>query len=182
MRVSEIKKSNTVKPMETVGQIVGYLKQGAVKVYVDITGASGIYDRLCELGFRDRVIPVNFGGKAQDDILDSTGLKNSQKYANMATQMYSHVADLLEKHKIYFPYDENLSLQLLNRKMLTRSDGKSIIEPKGDYMARGFDSPDEADALVLSFCQANPINHTPKPFIKETEDEEIGGMYNRLEW
>lgn len=172
-KVIAVDKYKKERPMEIAGKLVGWLNKGAI-VYVDVTGiGAGVYSRLVELGFSDKVIPINFGGKPENrEESEQVGtLKNTDIYADMGSYMYGRVAGLLEKKEMAFPYDEELSIGLTNRKMLTRSDGKSKLEPKKLYKKRGFGSPDEADSLVLCFCDAKGKGQIPKPFVQVEEED-----------
>lgn len=172
MKVIDLRKHEKQSTMVTVGQLVGLLQEGMLKVYVDATGVgTGVCDRLIELGYQDRVVPVNFGARAEDATETQAGLKNSDKYANMGTFMYANLASLLERKLIAFAYDENTSMQLLNRRMIDLSNGKKRLESKDDFKERGFDSPDEADALALCFSNAKGPNYMPKPMIQVDEDD-----------
>jgi len=50
--------------------------------------------------------------------------------------------------------DEVLLQQLVTRKVRTNGKGKLTLEGKDELRARGINSPDRADALVLAFCGA----------------------------
>ena len=173
MKVTDIIKRNKQSTMVTADQIAELLNIGGVqKAYVDVTGiGTGVYDRLIQHGLKGRVIPINFGGKPHNDPYDTTGLINTDKYANMATQMYDRVATLLEHNKIAFEFDEDLNTQLSNRRMQELRNGKKQLEPKDQFKARGFDSPDEADSLVLCFCDAQPPDYEPAPFTSVDEED-----------
>ena len=179
MRVISVEKYSGRNTMETVGKIVGLFKEGYYRVYLDVTGiGTGVYDRLVELGFHDKAIPVNFGGKPIDDQDPRSGIKNTEKFADYSTQMYDNLAELMQRMEIGFPFDEELNSQLLNRRMKILSNGKKKIEPKDDYKSRGFDSPDEADALALCFCNAQPRNYSPPAQYFYDEDEELSKIFS----
>lgn len=181
MNVVALEKYGSQSTMTTAGRIVQILNSGVTKVYLDVTGiGTGIYDRLVELGHSSHVIPVAFGGRAREYIdMKNPAIKESEKYANASTQMYYNLGQLLEKRRIAMPYDPDAALQLLNRRIRTRSDGKLEIESKDEYIERGFDSPDEADALALCFCGFLPPGGMPKPFVQILEDEEIDDIFRR---
>lgn len=73
-----------------------------------------------------------------------------QDYDNKVTEAYFHVARLVKERRCYIPKDSVLAAQLSNRKYYTTKKGKLILEPKDEYIKRGFDSPDRADAAVLA--------------------------------
>jgi hypothetical protein len=167
--------------MVTAGQIVNMIKAGISKVYLDVTGiGTGIWDRLVEQGYSKQVIPVSFGGRPREVESDRTPvLKESEKFANVVTQMYYNVSQLLEKKRIAMPYDQDLAIQLLNRRIKTRSDGKLEIEGKEEFGERGYDSPDEADALALCFCDFVQPGSTGTPFVETVQDDELDSIFDR---
>ena len=70
-------------------------------------------------------------------------------------------------------YDEALWLQLLNRRTITLKNGKMKLEPKEDFLGRGFDSPDEADAVILAFAPDDAGLRKPiqAPYAEIEEDD-----------
>lgn len=167
MRVVEIKKFEKMSTTETTGIAVALLNEGLDMLFLDATGGSigsAIYDSLVEQGFRDRVTPVNFGAAPKcpeykedgtpmtDEDKENPALNPAKKFADVATRMHDNTARLLEKHKIGLPFDEDMSMQMLSRKIKRLSNGKIKLEPKDDYKARGYESPDESDALDLCMC------------------------------
>lgn len=71
--------------------------------------------------------------------------------------------------------DQALAMQLVSRKMFEGSDGKKILESKEDFMARGFDSPDEADSTVLCFADVEPREVVHESYVEVDESEGSGG-------
>jgi hypothetical protein len=186
MKITDLKKCEKTSTTEVTGLAVGYINEGAHLV-IDATGGSigvGIYERLVELGFKDKVTPVNFGSavKPPPDMKEED-LKNPAKnpalrYANVATQMHDHTANLLENRKIGMPFDEDLNLQLLTRKMERLSNGKIRLETKDDYGHRGYESPDESDAVDLCLCDPGEGDVSKQPWSEESEDETLGRIYS----
>jgi len=79
------------------------------------------------------------------------GTSSSPVYGNKITQAYFHFASLAKALKCYVPFDRRLFHQLSSRRYFPNKKGKLIIEPKDLYIARGFDSPDRAEACVMTF-------------------------------
>jgi len=173
MKVTKVIKEQNQNTMITADIIAGLFRSGEIDIaYIDVTGVgTGIYHRLVQLGFKRKVVAINFGGRPQDDPNDMSALKNTDKYSNMATQMYDHVATLLEDSKIAFEFDDALNAQLSNRQMKKLKSGKKEIESKKQFKERGFDSPDEADSLVLCFCDAQPPDYEPPPYTSVDEED-----------
>lgn len=72
-------------------------------------------------------------------------------FKNAITEAYFGVRRLARARELHIPDDPRLVEQLSARHYFTsRTDGKIILEPKDDFMRRGYDSPDRADALVMA--------------------------------
>lgn len=72
-------------------------------------------------------------------------------YANLITEGYFKFALKVRQQRCFIPSDNLLIQQLCGRRYYTNLKGKLILETKDDYMKRGFESPDRADAAVLAF-------------------------------
>jgi hypothetical protein len=120
-------------------------------MFIDATGGSiggPIADRLRQLGYRN-VIDVQFGGEPPD-----------RRYANMRAYMWGKVRDWLPKGGI--PTDARLEQDLTAPGYAHDKADRIVLESKEKMKARGIDSPDDADALALTF--AYPVNTAaPKP-------------------
>lgn len=167
MKVFPLRCYNKQDTMATVGRVIAAGKDMLasdpslqfVEIKVDDSGVGGgVTDRLNEVireeGLYDwRVIPVNNGSKPTDDEIEH--------YENRGTEAWAIIRDVLQecfsKHLqgepigIELPNDERLITQLSQRKYRMTSKGKLALERKEDMKKRGLDSPDRADAVVLSF-------------------------------
>lgn len=76
---------------------------------------------------------------------------DAKKYANKITEAYFEFGKLAKERKAHIPNDPRLIKQLSTRRYFTNNKGQLTLESKDDYMHRGFDSPDRADGLVMSF-------------------------------
>lgn len=162
--------------MELADILITLFLDGVHRVYLDIGGVgTGVYDRLVQQGRKNQVVPVNFGARpldAEDDEAQDE-FSNRERYADMVTQMYARYAKLLENRQTSMPNDPDLHMQLVNRKMFARSDGKKKLESKDDYKGRGFDSPDEADSVVLCYCDVELKADIDETWV--SVDEQDGG-------
>lgn len=79
------------------------------------------------------------------------GKPMSPDYANKVTEAWFHLAKLAKARNAHLPNDNTLFQQLSSRQYYTNKDGKLILEDKDRYMARGYPSPDRADAMVMAF-------------------------------
>jgi hypothetical protein len=72
------------------------------------------------------------------------------RFANRSAEMWFTAARQIEKADIIVPDDEILHAQLTNRRVSTTKTGKLNLESKAECRARGFSSPDRADAFVMA--------------------------------
>jgi hypothetical protein len=104
--------------------------------------ATGVIDRLREL--RYVVHAVDFGGKAEDDT-----------YANIRTEIWARVRDWLPDGAIDDDHDLVEDLATPSYKYQANSD-RLMLERKDEIRKRGFRSPDDGDALALTFAVRVP--------------------------
>lgn len=186
-KVIEVNKYEKRSTMETAGEVIVLIRdKGVSRVYLDVTGiGTGVYDRVVEEGYGKWVVPVNFGSRPSDEgyehLKDTPEENNmpSRRFTNLITQMCYFFASLLEKKMITFPYDEDLKVQLINRKMVVQGSGKKRLEPKEDYTKRtGFGSPDEADSMVLAFSDLAIQYQSNEPLVVITDDKVLESIYS----
>jgi hypothetical protein len=121
---------------------------------VDGTGIGGpIVDRLKQLG-HSNVVEVQFGAEAPD-----------AKYANMRAYMWGRLRDWLPKGAI--DADPRLEMDLTAPGYTHDKRDRVVLESKEHLKDRGIDSPDDADALALTFAAPvaakAPVLPTYKP-------------------
>jgi len=108
-------------------------------LFIDGTGIGGpICDRLKQLGHRN-VSEVQFGAKAPDP-----------KYANMRSYMWGQVREWLARGAI--DTDPGLETDLTAPGYRHDRNDRVLLESKEDLKKRDLDSPDDADALALTFA------------------------------
>lgn len=108
--------------------------------FVDGTGGygSGVVDSLLQMGYSP--IEVQFAGKAADE-----------RFANKRAEMWWNMAEWIKRGGC-LPNRPDLIRQL-TASTYTMKNGKFLIEPKEEIKKRLGFSPDEADALALTFAQ-----------------------------
>lgn len=138
--------------MEVTGIIHKIIKEDSPdKVFIDVANmGSGIIDRLRELGFVDIVCAVNSGENALDQDL----------YPNKRAEMWGLCKKWLEQIPVKIPDVDSLHADLCGLKYKFDSLTRIVPEPKPVMKKRGLRSPDEADALCLTF--AFPIDNLVK--------------------
>lgn len=114
-------------------------------VFIDGGGVGGgVIDILKNQSYR--VIEVNFGAAARD----------SKQYANKSAEMWGDLRDWLATGAL--DGDQKLRDDLCGREYGFDKDGRIQLEKKADMKKRGLASPDDADALALTF--AAPVQRT----------------------
>lgn len=79
------------------------------------------------------------------------GRSYGRQYANKITEAFFELGRMVKDRRCYLGTDSRLQEQLCNRQYFTDTKGKFVLESKDDYMKRGHDSPDRADAVALAF-------------------------------
>jgi hypothetical protein len=109
------------------------------QLFVDGTGVGGpIVDRLRQLG-HSNVVDVQFGSEAPDG-----------KCANMRAFMWRQMRDWLRHGAI--DSTPALEMDLTGPGYKHDSRDRLLLESKEQMKARGVDSPDDGDALALTFA------------------------------
>lgn len=113
--------------------------------FIDVGWGTGVIDRLRQLGRSP--VPVNFGSKALSD-----------RYYNRRTEMWCLMRDWLEDGGV-LPHgneSDDLRADMVGPEYgFSPSMNRIALESKKDMKKRGLPSPDEADALALTF--ASPV-------------------------
>ncbi len=107
-----------------------------IAIKVDDTGVGGgVTDKLKDLGAL--VVPVNFGEKALD----------TEKYQTVADEIWFE----FPMDDVQIPDNPELMRQLSGRQYDFDKQNRKIVESKKKYKDRNTLSPDDADALLLTF-------------------------------
>lgn len=109
-------------------------------VFIDAGAGAGVIDRLRQLGFE--VFEVNFGGRA-----------TNPRYVNKRTEMWYELADWVRGGGA-IPNRPTLKQELATPTYKYDAANRIVLESKDDIRKRlpGAGSPDEADALALTFA------------------------------
>ena len=142
-----------------------------VQIFIDVIGiGAGVYDRLEELGFP--VVGIN--------VAESPAY-NPDKYKRLRDELWGEARDWFEmrRGRIWDNEDNDLVGELTSVKYKILSNGKIQIETKDEMKKRGLQSPNIADAFVLTFAQ--PIS-TYTVYESKWEDEiDFGEMAYALD-
>lgn len=109
--------------------------------FIDHGGGSGVIDRLRQMGLRPFEIP--FGSTATKDKI----------YANKRAEMWGNMRDWFRTGSVAIPDDPDLKMDLIGPEYGFDSKDRIILERKEDMKSRGLASPDDADALALTFAE-----------------------------
>ena len=144
VRVPGEKARDTMHMATLVSDLLGRSYDGrkVAVCFVDATGGSiggPLADRLRQLGHQ-RVIDVQFGGESPD-----------ARYGNMRAFMWGRLRDWLRHGAIDALAD--LETDLTGPSYFHDKRDRLVLESKEDMKKRGLDSPDDGDALALTFAQ-----------------------------
>ncbi len=142
--VEEIVSYSKQDTMQVVGLCCHYIdKWNLDKLFIDVVGlGAGVYDRLKELGFSHKIMAVNA----------SSAAFNKEKYLNKRAEMWDLMRSWLKDQPCKIPNYTSLSADLLAPLYNYDSLGRLVLEKKEEMKKRGLRSPDEADALALTFA------------------------------
>jgi hypothetical protein len=130
-------------------------------MFIDSAFGAPICERLHVLGFKNRVVEVNFGGRSPDI-----------HQANQRAYMWQQLKDWLAKGNID-KNDEKLEIDLTGPGYHIGKSNQLVIEAKAEMQKRNVPSPDDADALALTF--ARPVANVPKKDINKWARGGAGG-------
>jgi hypothetical protein len=120
------------------------------QMFVDSAFGAPIVERLKALGYRN-VVEISFGGKSPD-----------REFANMRAYMWAkQMRDWLGKGAID-KEDKKLAADLIGPGFHHKlgGDGALVVESKDSMRDRGIASPDDADALALTFAQPVAVHRS----------------------
>jgi phage terminase large subunit len=165
IRVKKITRSSVKDTMTLVGQISTEIEADDPKMtFVDIIGiGNGVYYRLRELG--KKVLPVDVRRTA----------KRPERFQRVRDELWWTLREQFENGTISIPNDRELVNQLDVMTYEPDSTGKIKIESKKSLRTRGEHSPDEADALCMTYylpeSTFRPQEKDPYDDYKEKEPE-----------
>jgi hypothetical protein len=196
IRVRKGRDAKSVPPMrfeklDTMEMAVEVVKAANIHspeyIFVDGGGVGGgVVDRLRELGLPN-VFEVDFGENAF----------NKTDYRNRGTECWMAMAEWF-KGDVAVSDDDDFEEELTGREYGYIGETKKFIEPKKEMKKRGLKSPDDADALALTFAIPTPavtaqqildrirggvqgqgVNYDPLGYL-ENENQGDGVNYNPM--
>lgn len=136
-------------------------------VFIDEGYGQGVIDRLRQLDYD--VIGVNFGGRAID----------KAQYANKRAEMWGKVKQWLAAGGV-LAQDREMKADLIGPEYGFNARDAIILERKEDMKKRGLASPDQGDALALTF--AFDVRHKSKRERIRDQLDIPDEQYNPLTW
>ena len=130
--------------MQLVGKIKMIIdKERPNKVFIDSIGiGAGVVDRLHEMGYM-QVVGVNV----------SRAANNTEHFQNLRAELWSEMRDWFTQDlSVQIPDDPELQKEICGLGYKYTSNGRLLIESKIDAKKRGMNSPDKADALMITFA------------------------------
>jgi hypothetical protein len=136
----------------------------AEEISIDGSGDYGkqVGDELAKMGWH-----VNrFYGQAKD--------VNDPDYLNRISEAWIGGCAAIKNCDIIIPDDDNFRAQCLSRKQRTGAGGKLQVEPKDEYMKRGFDSSHEGDAVFCCMTRINSVKPVNLAGFRNDEPDDRG--------
>ena len=151
-----------------LGQVIA--KEKPKRLFIDVGGVgAGLYDRLMEMGHGDIVRSVNFGSSPMEpEPLDENG-KPKGGPLNRRAEMWLKSKEWLEDQaSAQIPDNDSLQADACGPGYTYDSHTRLKLEAKDRMRSRGIASPDEWDAVALTF--AEPVGEGSKYSNMRMED------------
>jgi hypothetical protein len=133
------------------------------RMFIDVGGVgAGVYDRLVEMGYGDVVRPINFGSAPlEPPRLDERGKPLGGCPLNRRAEMWMKSKEWLEDvGGADIPDSDSLHADACGPGYKYDSNTRLQLESKDDMRRRDVPSPDEWDAVALTF--AEPVGPVSK--------------------
>ncbi len=141
-------------------QAAGWVKQVIDKdrpqrVFVDVGGVgAGVHDRLAEMGFGEIVRGINFGSAPFEPAPRDAHGRPSGGAANRRAEMWMKSKDwLADPGGAQIPDSDSLQADACGPGYSYDSSTRLLLEKKDDMRRRGAASPDQWDAVALTFAE-----------------------------
>lgn len=146
-RTMPIERFDKIDTMQLAGKVAEAINRyNPDGVFIDETGlGAGVVDRLRQLGFE--VVGINFGSAADREIEQS-----QMRAANKRTEMWGSMREWLRSGGRIDVGNKTLEFDLLAPLYTYNAQNEMQLEKKDDMKKRGIRSPDDGDALALTFA------------------------------
>lgn len=129
-------------------------REKPTRMFIDVGGVgAGVYDRLMEMGYGGVVTAVNFGSAPlEPQPMDERG-RPKGGYLNRRAEMWGKSKAWLEEPAgVQVPDSDTLQADACAPGYKYDSLTRVVLESKEDIRKRGLRSPDEWDAIALTFA------------------------------
>lgn len=146
-------KLNTMQGAGWAKQVIDLHKP--TRFFIDVGGVgAGIYDRLVEMGYDRIVRAINFGSAPfEPPALDDAGRQSGGPLNRRAEMWMKSKEWLQEEAGVQVPDSDSLQADACGPTYRYDSQSRLQIEKKEDMRRRGVPSPDEWDAVALTFAE-----------------------------
>ncbi len=154
-KILKVESKQKIDTMQAAGWMKQVIDQDAPRrVFIDVGGiGAGIYDRLCEMGYSRIVRGVAFGSSPLEP-----GPADGGGPANRRAEMYQKSKEWLQDAAgVQIPDSDSLQADACAAGYKFDSNSRLLIEKKEDMRKRGVASPDEWDAVALTFAESVPV-------------------------
>lgn len=160
-------KTSNPNTMETLGLVMSVLKETEADVcHVDAIGiGQGIVDRAFDIATDQKEKSVSRKSRAGKirGVKVGTEPKDKESYINLRAEAYWNLRERFQDKRIALnPDDVDLAAELADIQFKRTSKGQIQIESKADMKRRGKNSPDNADALMLAYCDPDVVKKMTK--------------------
>jgi hypothetical protein len=151
--VTKIESRSRLDTMQGAGwakQVIDTLRPA--RMFIDVGGVgAGVYDRLAEMGYGNIVRPVNFGSSPFEPAM--TPDKGGGPLNRRAEMWLKSKEWLQGPPAVSIPDSDTLQADACAPGYKYDSHTRLILESKEDIRKRGLRSPDEWDAVALTFAE-----------------------------
>jgi hypothetical protein len=162
-KIESKKNLDTVQGANWIKQVIDADKPA--RVFVDVGGiGAGVVDILRSWGapYEDIVVPVNFGGEPMEPEEILPGGEKRAGPRNRRAEMWKRSKEwLAEPGGADIPDSDSLQADACGPTYRYDVNQRLLLEAKEHMRARGVQSPDEWDAVVLTF--AEPVHDEERP-------------------
>lgn len=166
-KIPKVEKRVKLDTMESAGwckQVIDAEKPA--RLFIDVGGlGAGIYDRLIEMGYGEVVKAVNFGSAPlEPPKLDEDGREVGGGPLNRRAEMWMASNEWLQDPAgVSIPDSDTLQADACGPGYSYDSNTRLRMEKKEDMRRRGVPSPDEWDAVALTFAEpVAPVYSAPE--------------------
>lgn len=155
-KVERIETRSKLDTMQAAGwckQVID--KEKPARLFIDVGGVgAGVYDRLIEMGYDDVVTAVNFGSAPLEPQPLDENKRPKGGYVNRRAEMWGKSKEWLEEAGgVDIPDTDTLQADACGPGYKYDSLTRLQLESKEDMRKRGIKSPDEWDAVALTFAE-----------------------------